>query len=767
MKYKGLIFLIAVILLASCKKEFDKFERPEWLEGKMYDQLLTVPDIDSFVVCVERSGYDTIINTSGSYTAFAPDNNAMNTWLSANSYGSVWDIPEEELAEIVKYHIVQNPWSRSQLQTLDIQGWIDVNDPFNNEPWGYKRQTLLKDENRKYFVKVINDQVTITDSLNSNSTRMVFVNSRKYVPLFFDQYMALADISKSDYESFFKRSYEPGNIFFANSKLGPEDYFAENGFIYVVDELVTPFENTEQLLERELDGKSYSIYQETVYRFPQFAENETETNNQDGASEGQDVPTLYDLDYSQLVFDIHEEMTGRNNQIDPTTSIRYHYGLLAPDNTAMNDLIDNHITASSGYPHWANWTSTPDNVKRIILNSHMAPNPIYKSDIDQGFLNGSADSVFINSDDIVETIYGSNATFHGLKKAILPRALSSVSGPVYLRPGFLTMMYAIEYTNILAAIKRRDASYSLFVLPDWYLNNDSSLVMNQDDSYRPPRYSAISYDRSYLMPRATRRSSTEITIQLLNQVGTSIPRGVARKEFIENLGGNFIVFNSENHPETGGPTITGGASSVYGYNGDSVVHVTPTPLDEPTDNGITYSVDGWLSFTTTRFYDAISQYDGFYDLMVRAGLVDQVYYRFNFVSESEFYTVFIPSDEALASINTDTMSQEELQQLVKYHFVRGQLIFTDGNKPSMEYETMRVDESSTEYSTVYSTLDIRTSPDILGLYNSNGDHFLDVIENDTFTNHTTALNLRVNNNDPDNYITNGVLHVIDSVLIKH
>ena len=48
---------------------------------------------------------------------------------------------------IVKYHVVQNPWSTDQLKSLDVYGWIDSTDINNDKPRGFKRETLLKDNN--------------------------------------------------------------------------------------------------------------------------------------------------------------------------------------------------------------------------------------------------------------------------------------------------------------------------------------------------------------------------------------------------------------------------------------------------------------------------------------------------------------------------------------------------------------------------------------------------------------------------------------------
>src|SRR5512133_1104610 len=116
-----LLTLIALFLLVfyGCQKEIDdKYVRPEWLAGKLFTQIQTLPELSTFAELLHVSGYDTIIDVSGSYTVFAPSNDAFKMYFQENSkYKSVADIPKAEVNQLVKYHLVQNPWSKKQLRS--------------------------------------------------------------------------------------------------------------------------------------------------------------------------------------------------------------------------------------------------------------------------------------------------------------------------------------------------------------------------------------------------------------------------------------------------------------------------------------------------------------------------------------------------------------------------------------------------------------------------------------------------------------------------
>jgi len=123
---KSMLYLVLMLFVfGSCRDDsyIDKFQRPEWLAGKVFTQLKTQPDLSTFAKCLEMTGYDTILDVSGSYTVFAPTDAAFTQYFQQSTkYKRLEDIPMGVLTDLVKYHIVQNPWSKNQLRSLDVFG---------------------------------------------------------------------------------------------------------------------------------------------------------------------------------------------------------------------------------------------------------------------------------------------------------------------------------------------------------------------------------------------------------------------------------------------------------------------------------------------------------------------------------------------------------------------------------------------------------------------------------------------------------------------
>jgi uncharacterized surface protein with fasciclin (FAS1) repeats len=214
-------------------------------------------------------------------------------------------------------------------------------------------------------------------------------------------------------------------------------------------------------------------------------------------------------------------------------------------------------------------------------------------------------------------------------------------------------------------------------------------------------------------------------------------------------------------------TVQGALSSKFGYEGDSVVSVTPVVLDEPSQNGTAYRVSSWFLNSVSNIYGVLAKNTKFINLLDKAGLAEKITFRMLFLSETEYYTVFVPTDEALEAYGADTLSLEALEELLRLHFVKGHLIFTDGKKPSGTYETMQVDEErSTEFNTYFTTLDINTGFDEIQIMDSEGGVMVQIDEDPDRTNFMAGRDVDDEGSSRYDFVTSSVVHVIDKVIEK-
>jgi len=586
-KNKTNILLLAILfgLLWGCKNLTDQdiYKRPDWLPGKLYTTVLVQENLTMFSECLKLAGLDSILDVSGSWSVFAPTNEAMKQFLSENQYAKISDIPFDELEKIAKFHVIQNPWSLEQLKSLGAYGWRTGNDA-NSNSYAYKRETILRNPVEKYWTKRENKKVMIVTNSNiSNGYKMVYVQSRKYVPIFYDKYLNVNSLTNTDYNFYFDRTFENGNVYYAGSKILKADILAENGFVHIIDKVVSPMLNAKELLEKERPGETYKIFLEMIYwYYPNFSPNITATFNQPEVRLGQLVDTLWDLNYDNLAFDINAEHIDNINQ-----TLVKHNGLIAPTDDAFRKFIDGTLTLKSGFPHWTDYKSLPIDIADIIVGQNMKSSPIYPSTVQYKSIFQESGRYHQNAGDIIRKEFGSNCTFIGLNSYIPDRVFTSVTSPVFCRPAYSIFRRALQYSGALNTIANFKGELYFFPIPDYALAADSSLLLNWINKDKNS-YNFMAYNRSKYQMEVI--GSNTLKTWILNQVGTFVSNGSGNKEIIRTLGGKNIIWDHSNN------TIQGTFPSTIGYKGSITATCSPVLLEEPTDNGKAWSISHWLNF---------------------------------------------------------------------------------------------------------------------------------------------------------------------------
>ena len=586
-KLKPFLFLLAFFfsLLTGCENLSDQdiYKRPAWLPGKLYTTVSVQDNLTMFTECLRLTGLDKILDVSGSWTVFAPTDEAMKQFLAENHYASISAIPLDELEKITEFHIIQNPWSLQQLRSLGVNGWKTGDDNKSN-PYAFKRETMLRNPAEKYWIKrAKNKDMIVLDSTVSDGYKKVFVQSRKYVPIFYDEYLKINGLTSEDYRFYFGRAFEPGNVYYAGAKIIKSDILAENGFVHIIDKVVNPMRNGKELLEKEMPGETYKLFTEMVYwYYPDFEFNKEATLNQPEVRLGGLVDTLWDLNYAGLAFDLHSERIYNFNQ----TLIR-HNGLYAPTDDAFSEFIDGTLTAKSGFPHWANHKSLPPDIVKIIVAQNFKSTPLFPSTVQYQEIFKKGNRYRQNEESVIRKEFGSNCTFIGLNTYIPDRVFTSVTGPVFCRPNYSIFRRALLYSGAIDAIANHAGELHFFPIPDYALIGDSSLIINWINK------DADIYNFQVLN-KLTRQVESVGTGTLrnwiLNQVGISTTGVSAGTETIRTLGGKTITWDHTNN------TIRGSYPCTAGYKSDIVKICTPGSMDEPADNGKTWSVGYWFNF---------------------------------------------------------------------------------------------------------------------------------------------------------------------------
>ncbi len=719
-----------MLFLPGCNNPFsgveqhEKYQIPDELAGKLFTQVKTEDNLTTYTSALEITGFDKTFDQSGSYTLLAPTDAAFSNFFQEHpEYQSIEDIPLGALTRLVKFLTLQNSWNEEQLRILSANnGWgTDDTDEWKSS-FVYKKETILEEEPRKVWM---DEEGRIVDSLKSNGDYYIRpADYRKFMPVFTREYFEYNDLVKEDYELYFDRDIEINDdIYMAGAKIEGEGIFAANGFIYKLDRVVLPQDNTEEFLENNAD---YSLFLALIREF----------------SRGDDS-----FPYDIGSFQPGLEKINTTNELFPMYN---HAGLVVPTNRAFIAFIEEYLLAQGGL------MGIPESFRRLIANSFYVTgvNPLFTEQLEEGFYNAIPEKVLLDQDKILRETYTSNATLIEYDDFVIPNIFTSVGAPLVLSNKYRLFLDAVLQSGSDDALKAMDQEYAFYIVPDLKLKEDSSLYISDKND----RLTTFDYASSM----EVQHSATILKTRILNQVAIGSPAGTATKEFIPNLAGNYIVAEKQ---IDGTVRFSGKEPSIFGYNQtDTSLRIEIYPREitgYEIQNGRSYEVNGWFNYSYKASDGIVNRlkynFAEFFDALRQTGSLSQNEQEILFYNEALQYTIFAPTDEAFLKSNFEAMSLEEQRDFVKSHFVVGSMIFTDGREPSDLYRTA-----------AGSSLNLNPDYDLIHILKPDGELYysVDVASENCNVMLTTVKPDYDDNQQYTSYATSAVLHQIDTVLFQ-
>lgn len=108
------ILLVSFLLFQSCNNNDDNnVEEPSTIINLAVDSA----DLTSLVAALERTNLVSTLQGEGPFTVLAPSNDAFATFLSANNFNSLEDVPVDVLTNILLNHVISGSVLSSDLST--------------------------------------------------------------------------------------------------------------------------------------------------------------------------------------------------------------------------------------------------------------------------------------------------------------------------------------------------------------------------------------------------------------------------------------------------------------------------------------------------------------------------------------------------------------------------------------------------------------------------------------------------------------------------
>lgn len=125
-----LILTLALVTAWSCSNDDDPVPMPQ--PQTITEIASATPELSSLVAALTKANLATTLSESGSYTVFAPTNDAFTTFLNANGFTSLDDVPVDVLTQVLLNHVIVGQFnsiiiSTGYVSTLATQSGTDLN----------------------------------------------------------------------------------------------------------------------------------------------------------------------------------------------------------------------------------------------------------------------------------------------------------------------------------------------------------------------------------------------------------------------------------------------------------------------------------------------------------------------------------------------------------------------------------------------------------------------------------------------------------------
>lgn len=405
-------FIILFLALIGCENDYDGYyDLPKDLEGPLYEQLKANAEYSSYVAALEKvPELASIINKSGLYTVFVPNNTAWAAYLNANGYSSSDDIPADKLKELVENHILFAMWYR-----YDFDRKIRDGESTNGDI------TSFEVRSRPALSPVIASEGSLTDDIGSaseGSEVKVFHNYRQ-MKVYTSKHLDKMQV-RADYEVIY--GVKPNDFHFGEaSVLGSEEVDAKNGVIHEIDKVVEPVDLISGYLRSD---ESISLYNDVAERFMELDYSETVSQEY-----GEDVYSL------KFVYPTATNYTGSSNLWGTGRNTWSGDFFLSRESAMMTVFAPTNESLSAFLkekyiPDFASVDDIPDQARFYILaGSIYRTKELWPSDLDDHLTTISRDSitrerVFANPNTRVEQL--SNGLLY-IGDFMVPRTLRSVT----------------------------------------------------------------------------------------------------------------------------------------------------------------------------------------------------------------------------------------------------------------------------------------------------------------------------------------------------
>ncbi|MCD7710329.1 MAG: fasciclin domain-containing protein [Porphyromonadaceae bacterium] len=427
--------------------------------GNGWDYLNSKGNFTNFLAAVDQAGYTDLVKGKGLATIFAPDDEAFEAYFARHGYSSLSDMPAEEVSNMITYHLLYYNFNGERFMTYKPTGTSTTD---NYVGLYFQYRTKSRDANEEVY-----DPGDGTDHLVFHYEKNVPV----FTPNLFNFY---GSTGRQNYDYFYgdglwegDNYVEGDDPYFRVSNAGVKEYdiITDNGYIFVLDDVVEPLKTIYQTMSENPD---YSQFTAAYDRFKALYYDE-DISQDYGYGD-----SLYIYQHSGL-FSIASEWP---LAVSETLLGPLAYGSLtvfAPSDQAINEFFNRYW--AEYYDDFASVNFNPlytfmgEQLAIHRLNGQIGP--CLPSEVDAGNVVTavSATAVDVTSSEVTDPAFCSNGIFYGVQKVCEPKYFSYVTAPAFINPDYNMFLILMQRAGVLDLYTADNQYFYAFYPTDEILQN--------------------------------------------------------------------------------------------------------------------------------------------------------------------------------------------------------------------------------------------------------------------------------------------------------
>lgn len=639
--FRGMSILLLSVLVVSCSDiaDDDHYAPPSWLKGNAWQVLESEGNHQSFLRAIELTGYQPIVSGQSILTVMAPNDDAWQRYLSSQGCQTVDDLWQRDpagLKKTVGYHLMYYAY--------DWQKMVNFR-PNEGDGASEEEKQLNAGLYYKHRTHSADDMEEMRGKLNGVDTTVTVYHYERYLPVFSGLMFNSKQIDgKSNYEYFFPGSQWTGGANSFNvgnaSVTDPAAVVTDNGYLYHVNQVISPLETVYKTLKNNPD---YSDYISLYDQYAEFTEADVETSNTVGK-------VVYTLTHSSLPNIACEWPVNNYRQV--STLERASYNIFAPSNQAISAFFSSIWRPEGGYHSLSDLD--PLILRYFIMQSFAEDtDPIFPEEINKGLVvTALGTPVEINTDGVDDRLFCENGIVYGMKDMKAPAIFSSVVGPAFRDTTYQCFMYALDKSDLVLSLASNKSEFITLMPSNIQFNqNEPQMRLNTTTQGRDLEvYSDVDGNFANMgsgQARSIVNMHTASNVTELKASGTQVVETNTAFNYWYVHNGQITtsaLFNEQLNPTYQGtpfvnfheiPCYEGAWSNGHAYSYDY-----PMLFAEASGDGLTHR----LAVGNDKNYE----YYLFAQLLQKAGLVQNGGMP-SITSDDTRYIVFVPTNEAIRS----------------------------------------------------------------------------------------------------------------------